>query len=161
MNTKTLRASLLAVTTAIALSAALAPIAAHAYDENSTAAVNVDAKGVGLQGHDPVAYFTAGAPTAGKAEFNAAHAGVTYHFASAANRDAFKADPAKYAPQYGGFCAWAVSNDDTADIDPNAWKIVNGKLYLNYSLEIQKKWEADIPGNVAKADKNWPALRDD
>ncbi len=159
MNTKTLRASLLAVTTAIALGAALAPIAAHAYDENSTAAVNVDAKGVGLKGHDPVAYFTAGAPTAGKAEFNAAHAGVTYHFASAANRDAFKADPAKYAPQYGGFCAMGVALEKKLDGDPNAWRIHDGKLYLNVNKDVQKKWLEDVPGNNKKADVNWPQLK--
>ena len=159
MNTKTLRASLLPVTTATALGAALAPIAAHAYDENSTAAVNVDAKGVGLKGHDPVAYFTAGAPTAGKAEFNAAHAGVTYHFASAANRDAFKAEPAKYAPQYGGFCAMGVALEKKLDGDPNAWRIHDGKLYLNVSKDVQKKWLEDVPGNNKKADGYWPEIR--
>ena len=141
MNAKTLRASLLAVTTAIALCAAIVPLAAHAYDENSTAAINVDAKGVGLKGHDPVAYFTAGAPTAGKAEFNAAHAGVTFLFASAANRDAFKADPAKYAPQYGGFCAMGVALERKLDGDPNAWRVVDGKLYLN-RLDRESRGEA-------------------
>lgn len=159
MNAKILRASLLAVTTAIALGAAIVPIAAHAYDENSTAAVNVDAKGVGLKGYDPVAYFTAGAPTAGKAEFNAAHAGVIYHFASAANRDAFKTNPAKYAPQYGGFCAMGVALEKKLDGDPNAWRIHDGKLYLNVNKDVQKKWMEDVPGNNKKADEIWPQIK--
>jgi YHS domain-containing protein len=109
MNAKSFRASLLAITTAIAVGAAFVPLAIHAYDETSTAAINVDAKGIGLIGHDPVAYFTAGAPTVGKAEFSAKHHGVTYLFASAAHRDAFQASPAKYAPQFGGFCAMGVA----------------------------------------------------
>jgi hypothetical protein len=78
--------------------------------------------------------------------------------ASAANRDAFKADPAKYAPQYGGYCAWAVSRGYTAGIDPEAWKIVNDRLYLNYSTAVQAKWSEDIPGNIAKAGENWPKI---
>lgn len=159
MTAKTLRASLLAVTTAIALGAAIMPLAAHAYDENSSAAVNVDAKGVGLKGHDPVAYFLVGAPTAGMAEFNAVHAGVTYHFASAANRDAFKADPAKYAPQYGGFCAMGVALEKKLDGDPTAWRIHGGKLYLNVNKDVQKKWLEDVPGNNNKADTNWPQIK--
>lgn len=106
-----------------------------------------------------MAYFTAGAPTAGKAEFNAAHAGVTYHFASAANRDAFKAEPAKYAPQYGGFCAMGVALEKKLDGDPNAWRIHDGKLYLNVSKDVQKKWLEDVPGNNKKADVNWPQIK--
>ena len=64
----------------------------------------------------------------------------------------------KYAPQYGGYCAWAVSRGYTAGIDPDAWKIVNGRLYLNYSLKVQKQWAEDIPGNIAKAEENWPKI---
>ena len=109
MKPNRLRTTLLAVATTIALGAAMAPVTSFAYDENSTSAVNVDAKGVGLKGHDPVAYFTVGAPTAGKAEYTYKHDGVTYQFASAANRDAFKSAPAKYAPQFGGFCAMGVA----------------------------------------------------
>lgn len=117
--------------------------------------------GEAIHGYDPVAYFLDKRPVPGNDTFTAQWQGATWKFASAAHRDAFVSDPNRYAPQYGGFCAWAVSNNDTADIDPKAWKVVNGKLYLNYSLDIQKKWEADIPGNVSRADKNWPALRDD
>jgi len=70
----------------------------------------------------------------------------------------FAADPAKYAPQFGGYCAWAVSRNYTADIDPAAWKIVGGKLYLNYSKGVQQKWETDVTGNLSKAEANWPKL---
>ena len=116
--------------------------------------------GVALGGSDPVAYFTEGKPAAGSSDHSYDYDGVTWHFASAANRDAFAADPGKYAPQYGGFCAWAVSQGYTAKTDPDAWRIVDGKLYLNYNRSVQRRWEGDIPGNIAKADSNWPALDD-
>ncbi|WP_282955834.1 YHS domain-containing (seleno)protein, partial [Vibrio harveyi] len=77
---------------------------------------------------------------------------------SAENRDAFAKNPEKFAPQYGGYCAWAVSKGYTAKIDPNAWSIENGKLYLNYSKSVQATWEEDIPGNIASANKHWPTL---
>ena len=77
---------------------------------------------------------------------------------SSGDRDAFAASPEKYAPQFGGYCAWAVSQGYTADIDPNAWKVVNGKLYLNYDKEVQKKWEADQAANISAAEVKWPAL---
>jgi YHS domain-containing protein len=160
MNTQTLRIGLLATTIALSLGAAILPMAAHAYDENSTSAVNVDAKGIGIRGHDPVAYFTAGAPTPGKPEFSASHAGVTYHFASAANRDAFKSNPAKYAPQYGGFCAMGVALEKKLDGDPAAWHIHDGKLYLNVNKDVQKRWLQDVPGNNKKADAVWPQIKD-
>lgn len=114
--------------------------------------------GVAIDGYDPVAYFTDGKPVEGSKEFAFDWNGATWHFASAAHRDLFAAAPTKYAPQYGGYCAWAVSQGSTADIDPEAWKIEGGRLFLNYSVEVQKKWAADIPGNVALADANWPKL---
>jgi len=159
MNTPKLRASLLAITAAIALGAAFVPLAAQAYDENSASAVNVDAKGIGLRGHDPVAYFGVGAPTTGKAEFTAKHRGVTYQFATAANRDAFKAAPAKYAPQFGGFCAMGVALEKKLDGDPAAWTIADGKLYLNVNKDVEKKYREDVAGNNKKAEANWPGLR--
>lgn len=115
-------------------------------------------KGIAIRGADPVAYFTDSAFVQGSSEFSHKWNGVTWQFASAENRDAFAADPDAFAPQYGGFCAWAVSQGYTADIDPEAWKIVDGKLYLNYNQSIQKKWSKDIPGNIAKADQNWPSV---
>jgi YHS domain-containing protein len=114
--------------------------------------------GVAIDGWDPVAYFTDGKPVEGSKEFVHEWNGATWRFASAAHRDLFAQAPEKYAPQYGGYCAWAVSQGYTADIDPEAWKIQDGRLYLNYSLDVQKKWAADIPGNVAKGDANWPKL---
>ena len=114
--------------------------------------------GVAIDGWDPVAYFTDGKPVEGSREFVHEWNGATWRFASAAHRDLFAQTPEKYAPQYGGYCAWAVSQGYTADIDPEAWKIQDGRLYLNYSLDVQKQWAADIPGNVAKGDANWPKL---
>lgn len=114
--------------------------------------------GVALRGTDVVAYFTVGAALPGKPEFRHDWNGTTWHFASAQNRDAFAADPARYAPQYGGFCAWAVANNYTAPIDPDAWRIVDGKLYLNYSRAIRLRWDMMRQSNIAKADANWPEL---
>lgn len=115
-------------------------------------------KGVAVGGHDPVAYFTVGKPVAGDPEITLTHDGAVWRFASEANREAFRADPAKYAPQFGGYCAWAVANGYTAKGDPNAWTVSNGKLYLNYNKSVQKGWEQDIPGNVRKGDANWPTV---
>jgi hypothetical protein len=111
-----------------------------------------------VDGYDPVAYFTEGKPVEGKKEFSTDWNGAKWRFASAANRDLFVAEPAKYAPQYGGYCAWAVANNYTADTDPEAWAVVDGKLYLNYDKKVQEKWRQDVPGNIAKADQNWPKL---
>lgn len=113
---------------------------------------------IAVQGHDPVAYFTDGKPVKGSKDFVAEYQGAEFRFASAANRDAFRADPAKYAPQYGGYCAWAVSQGYHAKGDAKNWKIVDGRLYLNYNTSIQKKWEADIPGFIAAADAQWPVI---
>ena len=118
----------------------------------------VDDNGLAIRGTDPVAYFTQGEPVAGNSEYTYTWNDATWQFASAENRDLFAANPDQYAPQYGGFCAWAVSQGYTASIDPNAWRIVGGKLYLNYSQGIQKRWERDIPGNIRKADANWPEV---
>jgi hypothetical protein len=109
-------------------------------------------------GYDPVAYFTDGKPVEGKKEFSTQWMNVDWRFASAQNRDFFVANPEKYAPQYGGYCAWAVSQNKTALADPKVWKIVGGKLYLNYDQDIQKKWEADTPGHIERADHNWPSV---
>lgn len=109
-------------------------------------------------GYDPVAYFTSGKPTEGRKAFEHRYRNATWRFSTAENLAAFKADPARYAPQYGGYCAWAAAQGYTAKGDPRAWKLVNGRLYLNYDASIQKKWEADIPGFIARADANWPAV---
>ena len=114
--------------------------------------------GGAIRGYDPVAYFTESKPVEGKKAFSHKWKGATWYFASEKNRDLFRADPEKYAPRYGGYCAYAVSRGYTASIAPEAWKIVDGKLYLNYSKGVQQTWEQDIPGNIKSADKNWPGL---
>jgi YHS domain-containing protein len=114
--------------------------------------------GTAIEGYDPVAYFEDGRPVEGR-DHSYEWMGATWYFASAANRDRFAADPEQYAPQYGGYCAWAVANGYTAKIDPQAWAVVDDKLYLNYSLDVQKQWQDDVPGNITKADANWPDIR--
>lgn len=114
--------------------------------------------GIAVGGYDAVAYFTQSKPVEGRVGFSFRHKNAEWRFSSAANRDAFAAAPEKYAPQYGGHCAWAVANGYTAKGDPLAWKIRDGRLYLNYDLAIQKQWEEDIPGNITKGDTHWPRL---
>ncbi len=121
--------------------------------------VNLDRAGLALRGFDPVAYFTDGKPSAGKAEITAVHDGATYRFASVANRDAFVAAPEKFLPQYGGYCAYASALGKKADGDPAIWKIVDGKLYLNYNRSIGERWGADVPGYIEKGDRAWPQIK--
>ena len=111
-----------------------------------------------IRGYDPVAYFTEGGPVKGKPGLRLEWQGAVWSFASEENRAAFAADPEKFAPRYGGYCAWAVSRGYTASIVPEAWRIVDGALYLNYSLGVRERWARDIPGNIVRADVNWPRL---
>ena len=120
--------------------------------------VNKDGSTVAVHGYDPVGYFRQQQPVKGQPGISWRWMGATWQFSSAESRESFMNDPARYAPQFGGYCAWAVSRGYTADIDPEAWKIVDGKLYLNYSKSVQKKWEAETAGNIEKATKNWPGL---
>jgi YHS domain-containing protein len=113
---------------------------------------------VAVSGYDPVAYFTDQKPIKGDAKFATSYKNVQWHFASADNRDKFMAAPERYAPQYGGYCAWAVAQGSTASGDPQYWKIVNDKLYLNYDAQVQKKWETNNPVFIQQADKNWPTV---
>lgn len=126
--------------------------------EQSLPKVFYSEEGLAIRGTDPVAYFTQGKPVKGKPEFSYKWGNATWQFASTENWDLFMQNPEKYAPQYGGFCAWAVSQGYTAATDPNAWKIENDKLYLNYNSAVQWGWEKDVSGNVSKGDKNWPGL---
>ena len=118
-------------------------------------AVYTNDGGVALSGHDAVAYFTVRAPTKGVEKFSAKYDNATYWFASEENRAVFVADPAKYAPQYGGFCAFAASLGKKAPTDPTQWSVVDNKLYLNYDGRIQKQWKADVPGFIKQADAKW------
>lgn len=111
-----------------------------------------------LRGYDAVAYFTNAKPIKGSAEHKAEYKGSTFHFSSEANREAFMAEPTRYAPQYGGFCAFGMSKCYKAATDPGAFTFVNGKPCLTYNEEVHRQWNANIPGFVAKADKNWPAV---
>ena len=117
--------------------------------------------GVTLHGYDKVAYFTEGKPVKGTGRYGYEWMGAKWLFSSTENRDRFVKSPVKSAPQYGGYCAYAVSQGVVADIDPEAWKIVNGKLYLNLSLSVAELWAKDISGHIVKADMNWPTLRDE
>lgn len=115
--------------------------------------------GVAIRGTDPVAYFTEGRPVAGSPTHALDWGGATWHFASAQNRAAFEAEPERYAPQYGGFCAWAVAERGKLySTQPRNWAIVEGRLYLNFNDDIQARWQADIPGFIAKGDARWPQI---
>lgn len=114
--------------------------------------------GVAIDGSDAVAYFTDGAPVAGDPGITFDWMGATWRFATGSNRDAFAADPEAYAPQFGGYCAWAVSQGYIASTIPEAWTIHDGRLYLNFSRRIRRRWERDIPGNIAKGEENWPGV---
>jgi YHS domain-containing protein len=115
-------------------------------------------KGVAIRGYDPVAYFEMGKPIQGKEDHGYSWRGVMWHFANEANKKLFSAAPEKYAPQFGGYCAFAASRNYVYDADPTFWKIVDGKLYLNYNAEAKAEWEKDITGNIAKGNTNWPGL---
>jgi len=117
--------------------------------------------GTAVEGYDVVAYFTDGKPVEGTDDFSVDWKGATWQFSSEENKALFESDPEKYAPQFGGYCAWAVSQGYTASTVPEAWSIVDGKLYLNYSKGVQNTWEQDIPGNIKLADTNWPNISKD
>lgn len=139
---------------------ALSASPASALVHNSTSAVDTDDKGVAMQGYDPVAYFTDGAPKAGDPQFQVTHDGATYYFSSEANRKKFMANPAAYTPQFGGFCAMGTSHGIKLEGDPHVWHVVNNKLYLNVSATVDKKWKQDVPGNITTAVEKWPKVKD-
>jgi YHS domain-containing protein len=114
-----------------------------------------------IRGYDPVAYHTEGKPVPGDPEIRFDWEGATWHFSSAANRDAFAANPAKYAPAYGGYCAYGTANGYKVSTAPEAFAIEDGRLYLNYSVGVQKTWNKDRPGYIQKADANWSTLEDE
>ena len=115
--------------------------------------------GLAIKGYDPVAYYKIEKPVEGSSQYELKRKDATWRFASEEHRDLFKANPEIYAPRYGGYCAWAVAQGYTASVDPkNAWSIVEGQLYLNYDIKVKNRWEKDIPGNIEKADANWPGV---
>jgi YHS domain-containing protein len=147
---------LAAVAAALAMAGNIAP----AFAVKSTGGeYNTLHAGLGAKGYDVVAYFTVGKPTPGSDRYTVEFGGVNWQFANAENRDAFKANPAKYAPQYGGFCSWGVSVGKLFDVDPvNGWKIVDGKLYLNFNGDINATFSKDPEGFIRKANNNWSSL---
>ena len=115
---------------------------------------------VAVQGYDPVAYFTIGEPTKGSGNYSTTYNGAEFRFVSQSNLDTFLADPEAYAPQYGGYCAWAIADGKYAKGNAKNWAIVNGKLYLNYNSSIQKKWDSDRAGFISRGDVQWTNLQD-
>ena len=123
--------------------------------------VGVEGENIAVGGYDAVSYFQGdGAPVPGDARFTVVHDGAEFQFSSQRNADAFAADPDAYAPQYGGHCAWAMSRGSLAPGDPTLYKIVDGKLYLNFNEQVQRTWLGDIDGFIAKADPAWAAIPD-
>jgi hypothetical protein len=132
----------------------LASLPVAAADESNTTLFGKRA----IDGYDPVTYFDSNRAVEGDSDFEVEWMDAKWRFSSAANRDKFNTDPARYAPQYGGYCAYAVSQNSTAGIDPEQFTVLDGKLYLNYSAKIQKKWLADRDAYIVLADKNWPGV---
>lgn len=114
--------------------------------------------GAAIRGYDPVAYFTDGAPVRGRSEISVMWKGVVWLFASQEHREAFEANPRAYAPQFGGYCAYAVSRGYRARTEPDAWAIVDGRLYLIRSKGVRAVWQQDARDNIARAAANWPAV---
>lgn len=123
-------------------------------------AAGVENSTTGVLGYDLVSYHTEGKPVRGDGNNLVVVDGVTYLFANEENKNAFEKDPQKYLPAYGGYCAYGVSVGKKFVGDPEAWKIVDGQLYLNLDKNIQKIWFEDIPGNIVKAEQNWPQIKD-
>lgn len=114
--------------------------------------------GTAIRGYDPVAYFTDRQPMKGSADFSTTHKGAVFHFSTAEHQNTFMADPDKYVPQYGGFCAYGMAKGYKASTDPAAFTVYQGKLYLNYSLSVRELWSEDIPSHIQKAEHNWPHI---
>ena len=142
------------------LIAAFVPVAAMAVSSPAPA-VNVDSAGLAMRGYDPVAFFTDGKPVVGRPAHRLQWNGATWQFASAEALETFRAAPDRYAPQFGGYCAWAVSQHYLAPGDPKFWKIVDGKLYLNANARAKELWEADQADAIIRGHGNWPAVLTD
>lgn len=140
------------------LSAAVMTLTLAAASAWAAEPVNTNGSPLALGGYDVVAYFTEGKPVAGQAAHETHWNGARWRFASAEHRERFLREPERFAPRYGGYCAYAVSRGYTAPVAPEAWRIVDGKLYLNYSKDVQTLWEREIPANIKKADTNWPGV---
>jgi len=147
-----MRKIVLKIGVGLLLAAAVLRAVAHA----DSPMVNADDQGYAIRGYDAVAYFDEGTPREGNAAYTHEWMGATWLFASPEHRDAFAANPEAYAPQFGGYCAYAVAKGHPAQADPRVWAIVDGKLYLNLGEAVQAKWEADRSALIASARNNWP-----
>lgn len=114
--------------------------------------------GVALHGYDPVAYFVAAEPQKGQSQYSYEYKGSKFYFANEANKRAFMQAPEKYAPQFGGYCAYGASQGYKVSTQPDAFAVVKDKLYLNYNSKVQEIWKQDVPGNIERAEKNWPEV---
>ena len=124
--------------------------------------VGVGGKNVAVSGYDPVSYFKgSGTPSKGNAQFAVTHNNAVYNFANAENAGKFAADPAAFAPQFGGHCAWAMARGYLAPADPRQYAVVDGKLYLNFNAEVKAKWDKDRAGFITSAHKNWKNVPSD
>ena len=139
------------------ITAAIALVAGHSLSaQQSPVFVQADKA---IRGFDPVAYFTEGKPVQGKEELTYTWNNGNWYFSSRQNLDSFKTNPEKFAPQYGGYCAYGLSNGYKAPTSPDAWTIENGKLYLNYNIKVRELWDKERKERIEKADKNWPAVK--
>ena len=121
--------------------------------------MSVDSNDLAIKGYDPVAYFDNKGPVKGTSEFTATYKNAIYQFVSSENRDQFRADPQAYAPQYGGYCAFGVAMGKKFETDPQAWKIEDGKLYLNLDKSVQKRWLENTQEFIQDADNNWTMIK--
>jgi YHS domain-containing protein len=144
---------------ALLLASALGAAIVACNRTESFQAINKTSDGKALSGYDPVAYFALQDAIQGDTRYQFVWNGAKWLFSSQDNLDKFRANPESYAPQFGGYCAYAVSEGHTANGDPQAWKIVDGKLYLNYSPDVKKMWEQDQDTRIAKGEKNWADLQ--
>lgn len=143
---------------AVLVLSTLAPMAAIAQSDSGKPEIFSTRAGA-IRGYDPVAYLTEGKPVKGDGQFTFNWMKADWRFASAENLASFKADPTRYAPQYGGYCAYAMSKGSYAKTVPDAWTVHDGKLYLNYSLSVRRTWSKDIPRNIDNANRHWERFR--
>jgi hypothetical protein len=142
------------------LALALVAVVGLASAAHAAAELNVTPTGLALRGYDPVAYFKAGKPTPGLFDVTAVHKGATYRFASEESKAEFLRDPDRYLPQYGGYCAFGTAMGKKVDGDPEVWRIVDGRLYLNLAPKVATLWQKDVPGNIERANGNWERIKD-
>ncbi|MBE1282708.1 MAG: YHS domain protein [Rhodobacteraceae bacterium] len=148
----TLKSVFLAALTALALPVAKGHAETHVYSENAGFAIN---------GYDTVTYFTHGDPQRGNPDFAVMWKGVTWLFVSDRNRESFESNPRAYAPQFGGYCSYAVSNGYLMKSDPLSWEIVDGQLYLTFSPDIHDMWVDEHVEHIERGRGNWPAVLDE